>query len=151
MKQELLSNVRHSSSPRPPKAAFSAVPPELVIALDTSSSSESDSEENESAVSGRVLKKRRLSEMGVIMPVLDPQPSEQDLPRTLTAAPAAGKGMVSVNYCKQFWKAGEFEAVPCGDTESSAGSFLLLLLSLFLSVMIVMLHCVVCLCFRNLY
>ncbi|XP_004298543.1 PREDICTED: uncharacterized protein LOC101292116 [Fragaria vesca subsp. vesca] len=118
VKQELLSNVPHSSSPRPPKAA---VPPELVIALDTSSSSESDSEENESAVSGRVLKKRRLSEMGVIMPVLDPQPSEQDLPRTLTAAPAAGKGMVSVNYCKQFWKAGEFEAVPCGDTESSAG------------------------------
>ncbi|XP_050376689.1 protein MICRORCHIDIA 7 [Argentina anserina] len=123
VKQEPLNDVPHSSTPRP-RAAISAVPPpESVIALDTSSSdSDSDSDEEEDdAVSGRVLKKRRLSEMGVIMPVLDPLRDSPDLPRMLTAPSSSGKGVVVVNYCKQFWKAGEFEAVPCGgDTDSAA-------------------------------
>lgn len=122
MKPELLDNVPHSS--RKPKAAIFKVP-ESVIALDTSSSdsdSEDDSGKNgkDDAVSGRVLKKRKLSEMGVIMPVMDPlQPEE--LPLILPAPDASRSGTVSVNYCKQFWKAGEFEAVPCGDADSSSG------------------------------
>ncbi|XP_062027721.1 protein MICRORCHIDIA 7-like [Rosa rugosa] len=133
VKQELLNDVPHSSPRR--KGAISAVPPDSVIALDTSSSdsdsdSDSDSEEEngkDDAVLGRVLKKRRLNEMGVIMPVLDPLPSreeeEEELPRMLPApaVSGAGRGMLSVNYCKQFWKAGEFEVVPCGDADSSAG------------------------------
>lgn len=122
MKPELLDNVPHSS--RKPKAAIFKVP-ESVIALDTSSS-DSDSEDNsgkngkDDAVSGRALKKRKLSEMGVIMPVMDPLPAEE-LPLILPAPDASRTGTVSVKYCKQFWKAGEFEAVPCGDMDSSSG------------------------------
>lgn len=127
MKPELLDNVPHSS--RKPKAAIFKVP-ESVIALDTSSS-DSDSEDNsgkngkDDAVSGRALKKRKLSEMGVIMPVMDPLPAEE-LPLILPAPDASRTGTVSVKYCKQFWKAGEFEAVPCGDMDSSSGNLLLL-------------------------
>ncbi|XP_062016128.1 uncharacterized protein LOC133732567 [Rosa rugosa] len=61
---------------------------------------------------GSVLKKR-LNEMRVIMPVLGPLPPEEEFLSMLMAQAVSRTrpGTVSVNYCKQFWKVGEFEVV----------------------------------------
>lgn len=105
-----------------------AFSPPTVIDLgssSSSSSSDSDSDSDLGEVEGVVSKKRKMNELGVVLPVgfLDPLPALM-LPESDVAGDRRESSLkVSVaQSCKQFWKAGDYEGAPCGDWTSSSGN-----------------------------
>ncbi|KAK3043219.1 hypothetical protein RJ639_002462, partial [Escallonia herrerae] len=70
---------------------------------------------------GGAKKRKRLDELGVILPVgfLDPLPPKLPLPEGKSAENGDGKD-VAVQRCKQFWKAGDFDA-KSGNWDASLG------------------------------
>lgn len=108
-----------------------------VIDLSTSSSSSSsDSDFDVDAVvegicarsgkGGGFRKKRKMSELGEVLPVgiFDPA-APLMLPEANREVALPESGMdVAVSSCKQFWKAGDYEGAPCGDWDSSAGNLI---------------------------
>ncbi|KAF3438470.1 hypothetical protein FNV43_RR21232 [Rhamnella rubrinervis] len=102
-----------------------------VIDLSTSSSS-SDSDDVDAVLEGirasigkdgGFRKKRKMSELGEVLPVgiFDPaRPLLLPEANREVALPESGMNM-AVSSCKQFWKAGDYEGAPCGDWDSSAG------------------------------
>ncbi|XP_022730104.1 protein MICRORCHIDIA 7-like [Durio zibethinus] len=126
--------------------------PGPVIEL-SSSSSDSDSsddsddlDENDNANSaveggegpeGRASKKRKVNDVGFVLPLgfLAPLPPDDRVPRPLasnmavaevppTMGPleqAASRNLSSGVLCKQFWKAGDYDGAPSSDWELSSG------------------------------
>ncbi|XP_023004868.1 protein MICRORCHIDIA 7-like isoform X1 [Cucurbita maxima] len=116
--------------------------------IELSSDSESDSEDSEqevvdgilggvtrsiglpNGVDGGFLKKRRLNELGVILPLGFLPPAAlagtDVVAVPLPPSEEAGTGQVARTSnanafaCKQFWKAGDFEEAPCSNWESSS-------------------------------
>ncbi|WCJ36307.1 Histidine kinase- DNA gyrase B- and HSP90-like ATPase family protein [Euphorbia peplus] len=117
VKQELVDNFQ------PTQANGTPIPkgPPVLIDIDSSSSSSSDSDsDNGNAGGARVSntssKKRKLDELGVVLPLGFLAP----LPKVPTNG--NGNGNVSVaTRSKQFWKAGDYEGSPCSDWDLSLG------------------------------
>ncbi|KAJ4850126.1 hypothetical protein Tsubulata_000599 [Turnera subulata] len=111
-------------------ATATATPP-AVISLDSDSSSSSGSDSDEPSSNGDVSKRRKLDNLGVVLPVgfLSPLPQPRAQTTAATAAPtdaaapgnsnAAGMGP---QRCRQFWKAGDFDGAPSGNSVSDSGS-----------------------------
>lgn len=120
--------------------------------IDLSSDSESNSEDSEqevvdgilggvtrsvglsNGVDGGFLKKRRLNELEVVLPLGFLPPALLDETHSLAVqlppSEEAGTGQESSepltskangSACKQFWKAGDYEGAPCGNWDSSSG------------------------------
>ncbi|KAK3013847.1 hypothetical protein RJ639_010195, partial [Escallonia herrerae] len=75
---------------------------------------------------GGARKRKRLDELGVILPVgfLDPLPPKDAAPQPLPEGKSAENGDgkdVAVQRCKQFWKAGDFDA-KSGNWDASLGN-----------------------------
>ncbi|TKY60561.1 MORC family CW-type zinc finger protein 4 [Spatholobus suberectus] len=128
---------------KPRNGAVSVPPPGSVIEL-SSSSSDSDSDADDVDLDGVVTsavqnvgsgespwKKRRMSDVGVVLPVgfLSPLPPAPP-PEAVLSLPApewASNSLsrpnanmnLSVNSCKQFWKAGDYDGAPRGGSGSS--------------------------------
>ncbi|KAK6920478.1 hypothetical protein RJ641_014156 [Dillenia turbinata] len=87
---------------------------------DSDDSDDSDEEEvlGSATVDGGPKKKRKLGDLGVVLPVgfLDPLPSKE-IP--LAAVPQPPLSVAS--SCKQFWKAGDYEGAPTGDWDAFSG------------------------------
>lgn len=116
--------------------------------IDLSSDSDSDSQGSEQevvdgilggvtrsiglpdGVDGGFLKKRRLNELDVILPLgfippasLETNSMAVSLPSLEVANTAQEMGTSNANgsACKQFWKAGDYEGAPCSNWDSSSG------------------------------
>lgn len=117
--------------------------------IDLSSDSEPDSEDSEqevvdgilggvtrsvglpNGVDGGFLKKRRLNELEVVLPLGFLPPAAPDethaievsLPPSDEAATIQETRITNANAsaCKQFWKAGDYEGAPCSNWDSSSG------------------------------
>ncbi|KAA8540660.1 hypothetical protein F0562_024421 [Nyssa sinensis] len=77
---------------------------------------------------GSSKKKKKLSELGVVLPVgfLDPLPREEAALPPVVPSPQSTpnvNGNASANFqsCKQFWKAGDYEGAPGGVWDNSSG------------------------------
>ncbi|GAB4845779.1 Protein MICRORCHIDIA 4 [Ancistrocladus abbreviatus] len=138
LEQFLSTNERRSRNPEPSE-------PVNVINLSSnssggggsSSSSDSDDSDSDDAVSRKRLrvssanggassseKQKQDHRPEIVLPVgfLEPIVREvvQPLPQPGTSSNAAQKGK-SVQACKQFWKAGDYEGAPAGGWDSSTG------------------------------
>ncbi|XP_027340218.1 protein MICRORCHIDIA 7-like [Abrus precatorius] len=139
VKQEVFDTPTNVSERRQRNGAVSEPPPESVIEL-SSSSSDSDSEGDfDSEIAGLVeraasgespWKKRKTEDVGgVVLPVgflsplppAPPQPAAEDAVLSLPAPEWASNSALrlSVQSCKQFWKAGDYDGAPSGLSESS--------------------------------
>lgn len=152
VKKEIIDTLR-SPKQDPGNDTVSKRPP-VLIELDSSSSSSSSSDSDSDSESdngnnpnaavstgprvsstghGVSRKKRKLDELGVVLPVgflapLSPAPlalpqSAVDVHLSSTPTAPSGNGNVSSTgqSSKQFWKAGDYEGAPCGDWDSSSG------------------------------
>lgn len=107
--------------------------PHSVIELSSSDSDSNDSDHDDgivnggersrvsSRVEGGLVKKRRLDELGIVLPdgFLDPLPPEELL--RLPPPPSGNHSAVIVQSCKQFWKAGDYDGAPSCDWNAYSG------------------------------
>lgn len=110
--------------------------PHSVIELSSSDSDSNDSDHDDgivnggersrvsSRVEGGLVKKRRLDELGIVLPdgFLDPLPPEELL--RLPPPPSGNHSAVIVQSCKQFWKAGDYDGAPSCDWNAYSGSII---------------------------
>ncbi|XP_065872876.1 protein MICRORCHIDIA 7 [Euphorbia lathyris] len=134
VKQELLDNQPTQGNDTIAKG------PAVLIDLSSSSSSsssesDSDNEDNGNAGGFRVSstshglskKKRKLDELGVVLPVgflapLPPSAASVSASAAVANSHSKGNGDVSLaGRSKQFWKAGDYEGSPCSDWDLSLG------------------------------
>ena len=155
VKQEVMDEIPNVPERRRRNGAVSPVPPDSVIELSSSSSSSSSDSDSEgdldslvagvvSAGGGSPTKKRKMNDVGVVLPLgfLSPlpPPSPPPQPTAVLSLPAPawasnsarpnGSASTSTSLAphssgsKQFWKAGDYDGAPSGGFESSsAGAY----------------------------